>query len=130
LSVFIFSSCAVLLILSFLKYVPTCGTNLFSYSHESELLEGALGLIATTRPVIVTEGVVGFRNENDKKVQQILNTLGYTKSNDIPELCGFNLAGRNRIWWPDDETETAAMAIVKKELTRPGLTPWFNIELP
>ena len=65
-----------------------------------------------------------------QNVQQILNTLGYTKSNEVPELCGWNPVGRNRIWWPDNETETAAMAIVKKELNRPGLTPWFNIALP
>jgi len=99
--------------------------------HESELLEGAIGIIATSRPVIVTEGKTGLgSNRNDEKVQQILNTLGYTKSNEINELVGWDPRGRNRIWWPDNEKEAAAMAIVGKEFNFPGLAPWINFELP
>jgi len=128
--------------------------------HESELLEGASRLIDSSRPVvrtccccgfhffmllygqkdtiliflstikIITEGVEGSGVYNDIKVAKILKALGYTKSNDIPEVCGWKLNCRNRIWWPDDATEAAAMAVVGKELGRSVVVPWISFELP
>lgn len=97
--------------------------------HESELLQGALRLIDSSRPVIVTEGVADGAAGNDRRVAEILKALGYTKSNDIPEVCGWKANCRNRIWWPDDSTEAAAMAVVGKELGR-SVVPWISFELP
>lgn len=99
--------------------------------HESELLDGARSLLASSRPVVVTEGFAGWppTDENNKKVLLILNSMGYHLSNEIPEICGWDQKCRNRIWWPDAKTEEAAMAVIGRDLSRP-LVNWVATELP
>lgn len=97
--------------------------------HEAELLMGARGLIESSRPVIVTEGVEGLKDVNDRKVATLLNLLGYERSSEIPEVCGWLLSCRNHIWWPDNETEAAAMQVIRKDLSRPVVS-WLAFDLP
>jgi len=101
---------------------------------EGNAISGAMKLITDQRPVIVTEGHAGKLGEgdNDERVRDQLVQLGYKKSNVVPELCGFVETCRNRIWWPDDETEAAAMAVVGKYFEAPegGPLKMYTFDLP
>jgi len=85
--------------------------------HEIEVLSGARNLIMSSRPVIVTEGFAGLNHPSDKKIVSFLESLGYT-SNEIPEVCGYDLYCRNHIWWPNKEVKDAAMKVVGNEFKR------------
>jgi len=98
--------------------------------HESELLTGAMDLIKTSRPVIVTEGVSGLTDSNDKKVAEILRSLDYVhESSEIPEICGWNKSCRNHIWWPDQDMKDSAMKVIGNDLSRSEIVPWVSSEL-
>lgn len=103
--------------------------------HEGELLEGARETIKSSRPIIITEGFDQWpepTNTEDQHVASIMNELGYHHGNTIPESCGVRIHARNRIWWPDDKTRIAAMAIVGNDLNQKGdeLIPWIAVDLP
>ena len=87
---------------------------------EGEAILGALGLILIQRPVVITEGHAGKLNEgnNDERVRLELNTPGYNRSTTVPEICGYVDTCRNTIWWPNEEIEAAAMAIIGKDLKK------------
>ena len=101
--------------------------------HEGDLLLGAHMTIQSNRPIIITEGYDVWdpipKDENDRLVAAVMNSLGYTHATEIPEHCGVKSNARNRIWWPDMETRDAAMAVVGKELNGP-LVPWIAVDLP
>ena len=98
--------------------------------HESELLTGAMDTIKTSRPVIVTEGVSGLTDSNDKKVAEILRSLDYVhESSEIPEICGWNKNARNHIWWPDQGLKDSAMKVIGNDLSRSETVPWVSSEL-
>lgn len=92
---------------------------------EGEAILGALGLIFIQRPIIITEGHGGKLGEgnNDERVRQELGSLGYNRSLTVPEVCGFVQTCRNTIWWPDEETEAAAMAIIGKDIEKHTSSP-------
>lgn len=84
---------------------------------------------------IITEQHSGKNGDgdNDERVQMELETLGYKKSNIVPEICGWVNTCRNRLWWPDDETEAAAMAVVGKDFDYRKVgqeLPFFTFDLP
>ena len=81
---------------------------------------------------IVTEGHAGHFHDgdNDSRVKNQLESLGYLKSNAVPEICGWVTQCRNTLWWPDDRTEAAAMAVVRKEFEFPGIVPLLELNLP
>ena len=58
-----------------------------------------------------------------------MESLGYLKSNVIPEICGWVKACRNTLWWPDNETEEAAMAVAGRDFGRSDLVPMFEFNL-
>lgn len=100
--------------------------------HEGELLEGARETIQASRPVIITEGKYIWpdpKNENDKHVLKVLTELGYTFANQINEIVGLQLDSRNRIWWPDEKTKDAAMAVVGEEINREETVAWAAKDL-
>lgn len=100
--------------------------------HEGELLEGAKETIASFRPIIITEGFDIWPDpvdENDKHVATVMKSLDYTLADVIPEYCGIKKNARNRIWWPDEKTQNAALAVVGDELKRP-LVNWMSFDLP
>lgn len=100
--------------------------------HEAELLRGATELLKTNRPLIVTEGKAGWppRDPQGKDVADILFKAGYLSTTDeIPEICGWNRNDRNRIWWPDEATRDAAMAVIGRDLAR-RVEDWVSFDLP
>mmetsp|Transcript_28521 Transcript_28521/g.51537 ORF Transcript_28521/g.51537 Transcript_28521/m.51537 type:complete len:454 (+) Transcript_28521:64-1425(+) len=100
--------------------------------HEGELLEGARATIESSRPIIITEGYNIWpipNNENDKHVLAVMNELHYTSAFEISEHVGVNGKARNRIWWPDEKTKDAAMAIIGKDLKHQNI-PWIATDLP
>lgn len=92
---------------------------------EGEAILGALGLIFMQRPIIITEGHGGKLGEgnNDERVRLELNSLGYHSSLIVPEVCGFVQTCRNTIWWPNEETEAAAMAVIGKDIEKHTSSP-------
>mmetsp|Transcript_1247 Transcript_1247/g.2658 ORF Transcript_1247/g.2658 Transcript_1247/m.2658 type:complete len:425 (-) Transcript_1247:39-1313(-) len=102
--------------------------------HEGELLEGARTTIESSRPIIITEGFNMWpdpTDENDKHVLTVLNELRYNSATEISEYVGVNKNARNRIWWPDEETKDAAMAIIGEDLVFRSLpVPWIATDFP
>ena len=100
--------------------------------HEGRLLRGAMKLLATSRPIVVTEGTRDWPpvKNKDKRVFEALLEAGYLEQTaEIPEICGYDRKDRNRIWFPDQATRDAAMKVIGDDLARP-LVNWISPELP
>ena len=100
--------------------------------HEAQVLRGAMQLLSSSRPFVVTEAHA-YRGKlaqhpNDRGVEQLLKELGY-EGDEIPEVCGWERSCRNRIWWPSARARADGLATVGAELNRP-LVNWINAHLP
>lgn len=100
--------------------------------HEAAVLQGAGNLLATSRPLVVTEGLqANLRGDPadhaDASVAAVLRQHGYI-GDVIPEVCGWNRRCRNWLWWPDAKMRAAGMAVVGKDITR-RLVDWVSPEL-
>lgn len=101
--------------------------------HEGELLAGAKELLRTSRPIVVTEGTMGWppvKNKDKRVADVLLGEAGYLEeTSEIPEICGWDRGDRNRIWWPDAQTRQAALQVIGDDLNR-DLVSWLSPQLP
>ena len=70
------------------------------------------------------------KDKNDIHVLKVMTELGYTatSASEISEYVGVHKSARNRIWYPDEKTKDAVMAVVGKDLEH-EYVPWIASDL-